>query len=431
MDNKRKREAVPTINTDWWNYGGITRDVTIIETPATFVRNFSLQLKKGSTTTLAGRVNIDKGLSNDKIIIEIPELKISTVISNPLCFEIPVKSLSLWSPENPKLYEVIIRCGNDKVTDRIGFRTIQTRDTEILLNGKPVFLRGICIHEENPFRGGRAYTVEDARMLLGWARELNCNFVRFAHYPHNENMIRVADEMGIMVWEENPLYWTIMWDNPQTLENAKNQMTAVITRDINRASVIIWSMANETPVSAARNAFLIEMAALTRNMDSTRLISAAMEKQPKPGNPLTQIVEDPFAQYTDVVSFNQYVGWYDGLPEKCNRVNCEIHYNKPVIVSEFGGGALAGYHGDKLTRWTEEFQEDMFIQTLSMLDQIKQLRGITPWLLVDFRSPRRLLPGIQDGYNRKGVIGQNGERKKAFYILKNYYDRKQATFGKP
>ena len=132
---------------------------------------------------------------------------------------------------------------------------MKRRGTDILLNGRPIFLRGICIHEEAPLRGGRAYSREDALTLLGWAKELGANFVRLAHYPHNEFMVREADRMGIMVWSEIPVYWTIQWENPATLENARNQLKEMIARDKNRAAVVIWSVANETPLSDARFRF--------------------------------------------------------------------------------------------------------------------------------------------------------------------------------
>jgi beta-glucuronidase len=234
--------------------------------------------------------------------------------------------------------------------------------------------------------------------------------------------------MGIMVWSEIPVYWTIDWGNESTYKNAEDQLTAMINRDKNRANIIIWSVANETPVSDARNLFLLNLIVKARELDNTRLISAALEKHTISDNPPLFAVEDPFAQYVDVLSFNQYLGWYDGLPEKCSRSNWTIKFEKPVIISEFGGDAKFGYHADKDTRWSEEFQEELYTRNLEMLDKIPQLRGLTPWILTDFRSPRRLLPGIQDGWNRKGLFSDIGEKKKAFFILQDFYNKKQKAF---
>ncbi len=432
VDNKRRVEGVPTLNTDWWNYGGITRDAAIVEVPSTFILDYAVRLKKGSNQEIEGYVKLDGETDNQKILIEIPELKIQKEVTcdtdGLATFNFAVRKIERWSPSDPRLYQVNIIGQTDRVSERIGFRSIQTSGTEILINGKPVFLRGICIHEENPQRGGRAYSENDARLLLNWAKELNCNFVRLAHYPHSEYMARLADEMGIMVWEEIPVYWTIAFDNPVTFDNAKQQLTDLIHRDKNRASVIIWSMANETPVSESRNSFLKGLVMHARSMDSTRLISAAMEAHGDKDEPDTRIVEDPFSGFVDIISFNEYVGWYDGLPERCDRISWKIPYNKPVIISECGGGALQGLAGDSLTRWSEEYQEDLYQRTLDMLIKIPQFRGVSPWILCDFRSPRRVLPGIQDGWNRKGVIGQNGLKKKAFFVLKDFYDRMELKY---
>jgi beta-glucuronidase len=203
-------------------------------------------------------------------------------------------------------------------------------------------------------------------------------------------------------------------------------LTELIERDKNRASVVIWSIANETPVSPARTEFLKNLATLTRQLDPTRLVSAAMEVRPDPANHHTKIVEDPLAEFTDIVSFNQYIGWYSGLPDDCQKVTWVIGYDKPVLVSEFGADALQGLHADRLTRFSEELQEDLYRQTLPMLEKIPQLRAMTPWILCDFRSPRRMLPNIQDGWNRKGLIGENGTKKAAFQVLKACYARKAA-----
>jgi beta-glucuronidase len=320
-----------------------------------------------------------------------------------------------------------ISSGEDRLKDRTGFRSLATSGTNALLNGKKVLLRGICLHEENPLRGGRAWSETDAKLLLGWAKELNCNFVRLAHYPHNERMIRLADELGIMVWEETPVYWTIQWTNAATLQLAKDQLRDEIQRDQNRASVIVWSVANETPISEARTTFLKALVDEARALDGTRLVSAAMEVRSDPEDPFHKIVDDPFGEYTDLASFNQYTGWYDGLPEKIDRIHWSIKYQKPVLISEFGADAKQGFHADALTRFSEEYQEDVFRRTLPMLERIPGFTGCTPWILCDFRSPRRLLPDIQDGWNLKGLIGRNGEKKKAFAVLKRFYDEKEKS----
>ena len=135
-------------------------------------------------------------------------------------------------------------------------------------------------------------------------------------------------------------------------------------------------------------------------------------------------MDDPFGQYTDLLSFNEYVGWYDGTPPKINRVTWSLKYDKPVVISEFGADAKQGFHADALTRFSEEYQADVYRRTLPMLEKIPAFSGCTPWILCDFRSPRRVLPGVQDGYNRKGLIASNGKKKEAFEVLRKIYEAK-------
>lgn len=429
VDNKRTKEGVPTLNTDWWNYGGLTRDVKLIETSENFILDYFIQLDPNDNQKITGYLRLNgNNVANKPVKILIPELKIEKSITTDAkgkaTFKILSKNINYWSIENPFLYAITLQTDEDQITDNIGFRTISTKGSRILLNEKPVFLKGISIHEESPIRGGRGNSAEDAKQLLQWAKELGCNYVRLAHYPHNEHMVRLADKMGILVWEENPVYWTISWENEETYGNAENQLSEVINRDKNRASVIIWSMANETPTSEARNTFLTRLASFTRQKDPTRLISAALEQSDYEGNKFIRTIDDSFANVVDVLSFNQYIGWYDGLPEKCSKISWIIEQNKPVLISEFGAGAKYGLHGTKNDRWTEEFQETVYVETLKMIDKIERLQGFSPWILVDFRSPRRVLPEIQDGWNRKGLISEVGNKKKAFFVLQNYYKNK-------
>ena len=429
VDNKRKKAGVPTLNTDWWNYGGITREVKLIETPATYIQDYRIALSEKKPSTIEGKIHLEGTQKSDQtVVLSIPELNLNqtftTDANGEVSFDIPVKGIEYWSPSSPKLYTVSLNTEKDNITDQLGFRTLSTQGDKILLNGEKVFLKGISIHEESPIKGGRATSPADAEKLLSWAKTLGCNYVRLAHYPHNEHMVRMADKMGLLVWEEIPVYWTIDWENEATFQNAKNQLHSLIQRDKNRASVIIWSMANETPNSPARESFLSRLAKFAKSQDPSRLISAALEQKQLANDPYTRTISDPFAEVVDVLSFNQYIGWYDGGIEKCQKIKWEITQNKPVIISEFGAGAKYGLHGEKDDRWTEQYQAFLYKETLKMLDQIDQLSGISPWILVDFKSPRRVLPEIQDNYNRKGLISEKGEKKMAFYVLQQYYNQK-------
>ncbi len=430
VDNTRKVEQVPTLVSDWKNFGGITRDVLIIEEDELFIEDYSLQLKKGSNTFLDFKVWLNDSTANTKLIIQIPELKLNEVIdikNGEAQQEFKVKIPVLWTPETPKLYNVSLYIDeNNKLTDQIGFRTIEVKGKDILLNGKSIFLRGISLHEENPFTNGRAHSKEEARMMLTWAKELGCNYVRLSHYPHNEYIVRLADEMGLLLWEEIPVYWQIDWDNEQTFVLAKSMLSDVIKRDKNRASLIIWSVANETDISDSRNKFLKALIDYTREKDNTRLISAALLTETHTeGDVVKKVVDDPFGNYADVVSVNQYMGWYGKpTPERLQNLVLDIKFDKPFLFSEFGAGALGGFHADSLTRWSEEYQEWYYTETLKMCNRIDQLRGISPWILIDFQSPRRLLANYQDGYNRKGLISSEGKKKKAFFVLQKYYQNK-------
>ena len=426
-DNKRSPSAVPTQIFDWWNYGGITRDVQLLSVAPTYIEDYSLQLDKtlkGKKRQLNFTLQLNRKEPGREVTLNIPELKLKQKLTTDAngCassqLSIPSSKLNLWSPANPKLYQVEIELDGETIKDEIGFRTIETRGKQILLNGEPIFLKGISLHEEKPNGGGRANSTDDAQTLLTWARELGCNFVRLAHYPHNEYTVRQAERMGILVWSEIPCYWTIDWNNEATYQNAQQQLHDMIVRDHNRANVIIWSIANETPHSALRDKFLGRLARYARSQDSTRLISMAMEVT-SASNFMNRL-QDNMHELVDVVSFNQYVGWYRDVND-APRMKWEIPYNKPVIISEIGGGAKYGLHGAKNQRWTEEFQENLYRENLAMIQKIDGLAGTTPWILKDFRSPRRVLTGIQDYYNMKGLVSDKGERKKAWYVLHDWY----------
>lgn len=431
VDDKRRKDGVPALNTDWWNYGGITRGVILIDEPAVFVKDYTIQLEKGPSQMIKGEVKLSEAKAHTEVAISIPQLKwdvtaltdehgIARFYFSATAYASAFKK---WSPESPYLYDVTIKTPWQNLREKIGFRIIETRGPDILLNGKSVYLRGISIHED--FQGHRPDSKAVAVTMLQQAKELGCNYVRLAHYPHNEYMLRMADSMGLLVWEELPVYWAIDFNNPAVFGNVMNQMQSMISRDKNRACTIIWSVANETPQASGRNQLLSHMASEVRQLDSTRLVSAALLTRNDKG---VNIVDDSIGAVFDIISFNQYRGWYGGDLDSAPDAKWEVAFNKPVIISEFGGDAKQGLHGKKDERWTEEYQEYLYQQNLKMLDKISNVRGMSPWILYDFRSPRRKLPGIQDEFNRKGLVSDKGIKKKAFFVLQEFYRSKSLLY---
>ena len=425
VDDQRTVDRVPTVRFDWWNYGGITRPVSLIEVPDTFIDDESLQLRRGSQSQLEGYVHVAGGSAGAQVTVRVPDLhleKVATTDTNGRAtFSFDAPGLELWSPDHPRLYRVEFSAASDTLSDDIGFRSVEVQADQILLNGKPIFLRGISFHDEAPFRDGRAWSEQDAQTLLGWARDLDCNFVRMAHYPHGEPEIRLADKLGILVWSEIPVYWGIDWTDPHTLAVATQQLHEMIRRDRNHASVILWSLSNETPESPERNAFLHQLALAARADDPTRLITSAIVTH---FQGTTATLDDPLGQDLDVLGYNEYIGWYMGAADSIPDYTWQNPMNKPVIISEFGADARAGLHGPATDKFTEEYQDYVFHQQIRMLDKIPFLRGLSPWVLMDFRSPMRQLPGVQDDFNRKGLVSDQGQKKKAFFTLEQYYKQK-------
>jgi len=421
VDNTRLANGVPTLNTDWWNYGGLTRDVSLIDVPAKYIDDFDLHLNP-SRTAIEGIVHVEGAETGEEVTVSLPELGRSVSArlgpDHRATVSLSATGVALWTPEQPTLYKVRLQAGEDNLDDMMGFRTIEVRGTDILLNGKPVFLRGISIHGEAPIRGGRANNDHDADTLLGWARELGCNYVRLAHYPHDQRMTRAADRLGLMVWSEIPVYWAENFGDPTVLAEAQQQLGEEIRRDRDKASIVLWSIANETPLTQERTAFLKTLAADVRALDSTRLVTAALLVRSEGHD---KYVDDPLGEALDVIGMNEYIGWYEQAPQDADSTRWHVGYQKPLIVSEFGGDAKAGLHGAATQRWTEEYQASIFQHQLPMLANIPQFRGLSPWILMDFRSPMRQLPGIQDGFNRKGLISNKGEKKEAFFVLQKTY----------
>jgi len=416
VDNRREADRVPALWCDWFNYGGVFRSVRLIEVPPSHIKRTFLRLLRGSGFR---RLRLDvetSALEGEVVTLSVAALGVrerAAVVKRGMASLEFTAEPSLWSPESPHLYEVEVALeSGDRLEDSVGFREVRVQEDRLLLNGEPVFLRGVCAHEEFPGRG-RAARQEDTRRMLQAALDLGCNFVRLAHYPHHENAARLADKMGLLLWEEVPVYWHLAFADPAVLADARNQLREMILRDRNRASVIVWAVGNETLGPGERLTFLSEMAASARELDPSRLVSAAL--LPLPNDPLTP--------HLDLVSVNEYFGWYYGQAEQVqdllkNLASC----GKPLLVSEFGADCAAGLHGSADEIRTEESQCDFYRRQFAGILSVPTVVGTSPWVLYDFRTPLRQNK-YQRGYNRKGLIGDDHKsRKMAFEVVREVYE---------
>lgn len=418
VDNTRRHEQVPMENTDWFNYGGIYRDIELIRVPKTHIKDFKIALEPDSNfSRIRAVVSVSENYSG-AAKLEIPELGINREIevvngSGEVVFD---ASPELWSPESPKLYDVSLECAGDRVRDRVGFREIRVRGMDIVLNGKPLFLRGISCHEDS-VEHGKALTDEERLENIRLAKELGCNFMRVAHYPHSERMSQLADETGLLLWEEIPVYWDIRFDYEDTYSDAENQLRELITRDYNRASVIIWSVGNENDDTDDRLKFMSRLAECAHSIDKTRMVSAACLVNYK-----KNAIEDRLEQYLDIIGLNEYCGWYTAewrmLPELFENSDPK----KPVIITEFGADAYPGLRGTITDKGTEDCQAYVYERQTETIRKIPYIKGMTPWILHDFRCPRRTSVN-QRYYNTKGLLSADKKhRKPAFFVLRDFYN---------
>ena len=451
VENLMKEDRVPGQRFDWVNDGGIINPVKLIFVPVTHIENFA------TSTQLDGDdvfIDVDIMLQSrdisaaEDVTVSIPELGLEDTItveagmSETISFQVPRDMIELWSPENPKLYITELSTRFETVTDEIGYREIRTEGTDIMLNGEPIRLYGVSTHSE--FKDtGRTATPEGIDLLIARAKELGVNFLRCAHYPYAESWGRALDKAGLMWWEEVPAYWLMnMGDQGQT-DLACGMMADTIQRDWNRASLIIWSVSNECCYSEPTNpeennyAYWFEVVPMVRQMDPSRLISCAESGNmisvkpiwdPQSGDDFSRDVADAESwrpghpdeiyELFDILSANIYVHKSEfGLAHTFYRtfVNMLKRYNKPLMLSEFGGKSLLGCDLPEGELGGELTHMRVIREAYEAFEKLPELKGYCPWCLMDIRSV------IQwKWYNqgkavfRYGFVDENWEKKKVF-----------------
>ena len=435
-DNIRKKDRIPAVSFDWFNWGGIYRNVNLQIVPENHIKDVVVKTTLESRVqslidisfTVSGKLSLRWNILNANETNTIFEGEMVD-ISGKAGFNFTFENPKLWSPDNPYLYhlEIITRDNNELLYEtKFGIREIEIHGTSIYLNKKRLFMKGVSLHEElMPF--GRTIPYEERVNDIRSMKSLGFNALRTAHYSHDEALIEIADEEGMLILEEIPVYWACNFKSNKTFKAAAKMMRSLIKRDINHPSVIWWSVGNEIPIERPEvSKFMKRLMEWTRMHDDTRIVTYVSMK----------IFTDLTRRYADVATINFYFGWYVGSPRMISFLLDVMRtpaFNKPWIYTEFGAGAKYGFHAnwEKQEKFSEERQLYVLDYSIRTFNAKDYLAGWFIWIYRDFRSFLRQNE-YQQGYNRKGIVSEKNEKKmicKRFpQILNEKRDLKNTKF---
>lgn len=423
--------TIPSANLDWHRYGGISRPVWIEELVGPgYICSLRLTpvLHHGQAIlkVRAEVVNLTDEPLDDVCVLAIEgaeryreAVHLEIGGSQVLLFAVTVPDAEPWTPTNPRLYTAALAFAGDEVIERTGFREIRVEGTQILLNGEPLVVRGVNRHEDHPDWGPALpehLMIRDLDLL----RDLGANAIRGSHYPQDPRMLDLCDERGILFVEEIPL-WGF---KPEQLgidligDRAAAMMWAMVDRDVNHPCIWAWSVLNECGTEAPEGRAVVERLVETvRELDDTRLVTYASDRW----------CRDICYDLVDVVCINAYYGWYRhdlSWPAFLDRMRAKIG-QKPMIVSEFGAGALFGYHAlEEGVMWSEEYQRDLLQECLLHFMGRSDLAGFFVWQFFDMRTDggARAL-GRPRSFNNKGLLDEYRRPKLAYYAVRDLLHR--------
>lgn len=428
---------------DFFPYAGIHRPVLLYTTPDVHLADVTVK------TSLDGKVSIDleaSGAWSGKATVTVADAKQSAKASATLSGGkgstlVQLKNPRLWSDKEPNLYTLTVRLENGAASDeysfKIGVRTVEAKGDHLLLNGKPVFLRGFGKHEDFPIHG-RGLDVPSIVRDFELLRWMGANSFRTSHYPYSEEAMMLADEYGLLVIDETPGVSLVFMDGPEIQKARQDQLrqdiNELIRRDKNHPCVIMWSVANEpilkpfhttdaAPPEATETGtkFFAPLFDLVRQLDKTRPVT------------LVSVQDGPmdWQALGDVICVNSYQGWY-ALSGQLDLAEVQLkkdvavlrarHPGKPIMYTEFGADAVAGMHAHPPEMWTEEFQADMIEMYIRTLEEFPYIFGTHPWAFADFRTSQSIMR--IGALNHKGVFTRERKPKLAAH-------RTRALWSKP
>jgi beta-glucuronidase len=465
VDNHLSADRVPGEIFDWNNDGGIINGVKLVVTPQAHVSNFrtSTQLD-GDRATLHFEIFLEARdpEAREEVRIAIPELGLETSVEAQAgmpahaSIEIHRKQIRLWSPETPSLYLTEFATRHETIYDEIGYREIRTEGKEIILNGKPIRLYGICVHSEFPGTG-RTATPEGIEKMIRTVKDLGLNFVRCAHYPYADIFARAMDRAGLLWWQEVPAYWLFPMREEKMSRLACGMLEETIRRDWNRAGLIVWSVSNEccwtNPENPQENniPYWTRAVELVRRLDPSRLVSGAeaqnMISAVSPWSPVKNdtfigaadaadihlpMHEDAFYHLFDILSANLYVTEPGEEAILYPRfVKLFARYNKPLVMSEFGSISLLGAKIPADQLGSEERHANMIERAYDTFARLPEITGYSPWVLTDGRAPIHWRWYNQGkGLYRHGFLDEAWQPKQAYMALRKGVARLKKLWDK-
>lgn len=433
VDNTFDEAAIPQPTVDWYHYGGITRSVSLERLSGLCVLGMRLEYSLDGSCVGASAVlelyNADgeditdtvtlfldgDGIASEEYTLAAGEAR-TVRIDN-----IEISGIERWSPESPRLYGLIAATSTDDLYDRVGFRTVTVSGRDILINGEKVILRGVNRHEEHPDFGMAppvSVMLRDLEIIEG----ANCNAIRGSHYPNHPAFLDLLDERGILFWSEIPIwghgFTPEQLADERIIERGLNMHREMVREHFNHPSIILWGMHNEidSNTEAGKNISKIYYEFLKEN-GGERLVTYASDRRDN----------DISMEYCDVISLNQYVGWYDGAFRDWDHYldTMEEHFEKngltkPVIMGEFGAAAIYGHHTFDGLKWTEEYQAKLISECIERFNR-RGFAGTFVWQYSDIRTSKEMGLNRARSFNNKGIVNEYRRPKLAYGAVKAAY----------
>ncbi len=438
VDARRLEHRIPAERYDWFNYGGLIRGVRLVTTPASFIAQAAYHSTQILETAAASAVVNGKytvvceGVSEGadyELELSIPALnfmKRLPISSAETEVSLEWLTVQLWEPGQPQLYAThlsLFRDGQalDSIDQKIGFKQIEVDGTQVLLNRKPLFLKGTAYHEERLGKeGGKPRSRDEVRKLIDLAEELGSNFLRLAHYPYDESWLEECDARGLLVWDEIPVYWEITYEDARTQKIIQNSATRMVEVSRGHACILCHAMANETWELPGRETTMGLAYEAFKRLDPSIPVTAAFNAPYRDGCYDVETVEHSIYQYMDVVGLNEYGGWYNPPLAELKHANVIVG-SKPLFITEFGAAGPMNCPGPEDKLWNLDSQKAIYEAQIAMFERCQELSGFTPWVIKDFRSTLRA-NGFQKGWNRKGLVDPEGNKKPVFETVRHAFN---------